>query len=383
MSELPDSVDRCERALAELLGRKYCVLTGTGTSALWFAYSLVNPDRPKVVLPALVCLTPMLAVHYARRVPLFADVLEKDATIDPHVVEKMLKEDNQIGAIVAVHLYGHSADVEALRDICSRHDVLLIEDMAQAIAGKYANGSPFGTIGDCSVVSFGHTKILDVGGGGAFLTDDEVMTNRIRNLRSFLLHPPANKDQLSSMYHRLYYAIWECGKVDPAFLKLFDQFPFLFYALHVHRISDTLASMILEALPLLDSEITHRGQIATLYENGLSGCAHLKFFRPRGHVVPWRFTFRIDGHRRDAVLEEVRSAGYDISSWYPSITEWTPSGRMQGKESFPVANMLEKEVVNLWVSTDYNGERAEAVAEVIRRAISRTSVPTTRCRSLA
>jgi dTDP-4-amino-4,6-dideoxygalactose transaminase len=319
----------------------------------------------------------MLAVHYAQREPLFADVLEKDATIDPFVVEKMLKEDNRIGAIVAVHLYGHSVDVEALRDICSRHDVLLIEDMAQAMGGKYSNGSLFGTIGDCSVVSFGHTKILDVGGGGAFLTDDEVMTNRIRSLCSLLPPPPDNKEQLSSMYHKLYYSIWECGQVEPSFFKLFDHFPFLFHALHVHRISDTLASKILEALPLLDLEITHRGRIAALYESKLRGCAQLKFFRPTGHVVPWRFTFRIDGHLRDVVLEEVRSAGYDISSWYPSITEWTPAGRIQGKESFPVANRLEKEVVNLWVSTDYNEKKAEAVAGVIRRTISRACVPIT------
>lgn len=370
MLDLSKTVESCEKALADLFERKYCILVGTGTSALWIAYSLADRVRPKVLLPAMVCLNPMLAVYYARRTPLFADVLERDATIDPYFVKDMLDKDPKVGAVVAVHLYGHPADMEVLSDICSRHGVLLIEDLAQAMGGKYADGSPFGSLGDFSVVSFGHTKILDVGGGGALLTNDETWAAQARTLAEQLGEPSSEIDQLSSIYRKLFYTIWECGKIDHSFYKMFDFFPSLFKSLHIYRIGEHNTSKILIALNNLDSEISHRKRIAALYEDELKNVDHVDFFNSSGSLVPWRFTFRLNKRIRNNVLKKMRLGGYEVSSWYPSITDWGPSGRMQGRESFPVANELEKEVVNLWVTKDYTEKKALSLIKALKKVLS-------------
>ncbi len=367
------SVENCEDALADLLGRKYCILTGNGTSALWIAYSLVGQKRPKVLLPAMVCLTPMLATHYAGKTPVFADVLERDATLDPHFVETALQDDPGIGAVLAVHLYGHPVAMEVLDDICSKYGVLLIEDLAQAMGGKYANGVPFGAGGDCSVVSFGHTKILDVGGGGAFLTDNQAWARQAYTLAKQLAKPPTEIDKLYLLYRKLFYTVWECGQANPAFYKMFDPFPDLFRVMLLYGITEPIAAAIFNALDELDSEISHRKQIAALYRRELKNIDSIDFFDVSDASVPWRFTFRLAQRFRNDILEEVRLAEYDISSWYPSITDWTPSGRKQGRELFPVANTLEKQVVNLWVTKDYTEQKALSLTTMVKEILSKVS----------
>ena len=370
MQESTTSIEKHEKVLADFFQRRYCVLTGNGTSALWTAYSLASQKRPKILLPAMVCLDPMLAVHYAGKVPVFADVLEQDATIDPNYVKNMLENDPEIGVVVAVHLYGHAADIESLRNICSGHDVLLIEDFAQAMGGRYADGSPFGASGDCSVVSFGHTKILDVGGGGAFLTDDESMAEKARTLNKQLGAPSPKKDDLLFIYRKLFYAIWECGKIDRSFYRVFDLFPSLFKSMHLYRIDKQQALNIINALKKLDSEVAHRKKIAALYAGELINAKNTRQFSPSCLFTPWRYTFRINKAVRNNVLNKVCKYGYDISSWYPNISEWTESGRMQGRDRFPVANALEEEVVNLWVTTDYTEGKAFSLIKGLKRDLS-------------
>jgi len=371
MLGISESISHCEATLARMLGRNHCVLTGTGTSALWIAYSLLEHSRHKILLPAMTCLTPMLAVHYALRTPVFADVRERDATIDPSVVESMLARDSEIGAVLAVHLYGNPADMEALREVTARYGVTLIEDLAQALGGRYGDGSYFGAVGDCAVVSFGHTKILDVGGGGALLTDNVAWATQARAMAKQLGEQPADLDRLSLMYRKLFYSIWESGQVDRACYQMFDLFPTLFRTLHVYRITGTTASKILTALNGLESEVAHRKRIAALYEEALRKLNEVQTFETSDYAVPWRFSFRLAKGIRSAVLTKVRSAGYDVSSWYPSITEWTPSGRMQGRKNFPMANRLEQEVVNFWVSRDYTEEKALSLTKVLKEILAK------------
>lgn len=381
MLESFPSIENCEEALARFFGRKYCVLTGSGTSALQIAYSLTDPQRPKILLPAMVCLTPMLAVHYADRIPVFADVLERDATIDPQLVETILREDPQIGGVVAVHLFGHTADLATLREITLKHGVVLIEDLAQAMGGRYTDGAPFGSFGDCAIVSFGHTKILDVGGGGAFLTDDATWAEHARAMAERFGDPPSRRDEQAAIYRKLFYAIWESGQADSAYYALFDLFPQLFRSLHLYRRDARTASKILGSLDELESELSHRKHIASVYEHELRGLPHVKTFTSGVSTVPWRYTFRIKAEVRDIVINAIRRAGYDISAWYPSITEWTPSGRMQGRDHFPVANMLEEEVINLWVTRDYTEERALEVIKELKLSIEALSNATRKSQS--
>lgn len=369
---MPDIVGLCEKKLCDLIGKKHCILTGRGATALWIAYSLTDPKRRKILLPAMVCLSPMFTVHYANRVPIFSDVRIEDATIDPDHVERLLAKHPDIGAVLAVHLYGHPAMVEELSDICKRRSVMLIEDLAPALGGKDQHGNSFGSSGDISVVSFGHTKILDVGGGGALLTDDDALAEKGRHLAEGLKSVPEANVILADCYQKLYYPVFECGQRCSSFYKLFDFFPDLFKRLYLLATDACQAKTIIDSLPMLEDEILRRQRLANEYRDGLSGVPNITFFSPSESGVTWRFTFRLNKSCRDNLLRGVREAGFDISSWFPSITEWTSTGRLQKKTSFPVANILESEVVNLWVTENYGNGKAKSLFQHIRRILEKS-----------
>lgn len=364
------SIEQCEIFIARLLGRKYCVLTNSGTTALYLAYSLLGNKRPKVLLPALMCANPMWAAHYAGKIPIFSDIAESTATINPDSVGRLLKKDKAIGIVLAVHLYGNPAAMEELKHVCSKYGVSLVEDLAQALGGISDNGVLFGSSGDCAVVSFGYSKIIDVGGGGAFLTDDASIAAAARRLQDRLkMDYDCGVEKLNLFYRKLFYAIWECGQNDTRFYTMFDSFPELFRNLFLRTLSDGIASNILHSLGSLQEEVLWRRKIAKVYTEALRGIPSIKPITS-GAGVPWRFTFRMPPEKRNSLLEGVRAAQYDISSWYPCITQWTLSGRKQGKKIFPIANKLEREVVNLWVGRDYNENRVLLLVKVIKKILA-------------
>jgi dTDP-4-amino-4,6-dideoxygalactose transaminase len=365
---MDSKIRACEERLANMHGRRHCVLTGSGTAALWMAYAAVQEEKPKVLLPSTICLDPVLAVSYAKKVPVFADVRGTDATIDPVAVADAIANDPEIGVVVGVHLFGHSADVEELSQICEARGVLFVEDAAQALGGTLESGKPFGSGGDVAVLSFGHSKILDVGSGGAVLTDDEERCAVIRRHGDTLPCPSPNRSEYSACYRDLYYAIWKCGERDRAFFEFFDLFPDRFKPLHLHRPSEETAAAILDCLSDLPDVVRHRRQCAKLYREVLDGLTGTRFFRNREGDVPWRFSFCV-AERRDRVLESVRAAGFDASRWYPNVSDWTPSGRAQGRERFSVANRIEREIVNLWVAPSYDEDRVLQTAQAVVRAL--------------
>lgn len=348
-----------------MVGRKYCVLTGRGTAALWMAYNLVNPDRPGILLPAIICPSPMYTIQYANRKVYFADVLIEDATIDADQVEQVLNRNPEIGAVVAVHLYGHPAAMSRLSQICKSHGVLLIEDLAQALGGRDAEGRCFGSMGDVSVVSFGHTKILDFGSGGALLTDDKGLFGKAKTMAESLEPPPSELSTLSECYRKLYYTVVECSQHDRAFYKVFHLFPELFRPLYLYNIGAGQAQKIHDGLDLLEEEVVIRKNTAERYRKSLEGIPGIRFFSPSGPGVPWRFSFCVNRNIRNHLLDEVRKKGFDISSWYPSIVEWTSTCQMDDGDEFPVAESIEKEVINLWVTSEYDPTRADALSEFI------------------
>ena len=362
-------IHECEGALAGFFGKRYCIWTGNGTSALALCYSLTAVDKPKILVPALMCMHPMIAVTYAVKTPVFCDVLEDNGTIDPDLVDNLLSQDRDIGAVLAVHLFGNAAEMTRLLTICAKHSVLLIEDLAQAFGGRFPDGSLFGTRGDLSVVSFGYSKILDTGDGGAVLTDDKSAADALRCAQDKLPPRAGNVAELALGYKNLYYQIVSLGSSIPQSFELFDLFPELFRQLFLYRSTGEAAQVLTKRLAELDLEIHHRRTIADIYTNELAGIPGLQLFRGFSGI-PWRFSFRLNPSVRQDLLRRIRLEGFDASSWYPCLTDWCASGRSQGSDLFPVANQLGREVVNLWVDRTYNVRRAENLARFIKKALS-------------
>lgn len=171
-----------EREFADYHGARHCVATSSGTTAIHTALiALGIGEGDEVIVPAHTFIASATPVLHQRAHPVFADVDEATFCIDPESVRERITDKTK--AIVAVHLNGHPADLDALLDIARPRGIAVIEDAAQAHGAKY-KGRMVGTIGDAGCFSFWEDKIITTGGeGGAIIASDVALVERMRRIR--------------------------------------------------------------------------------------------------------------------------------------------------------------------------------------------------------
>lgn len=179
---LGPAVERFEAAFADYIGTRYCVGLNNGTTALHMALIAcgVKPGDEVITTPH-TWISTSWAISYVGAKPVFVDIDAKTYALDAALVEKAITDKTK--AVLPVHLYGQAADVERLRDVCEAHNLALIEDAAQA-HGAVIAGRKVGTFGRAGCFSFYPGKNLGAcGEGGAVVTDDPEVAERIRRLR--------------------------------------------------------------------------------------------------------------------------------------------------------------------------------------------------------
>jgi dTDP-4-amino-4,6-dideoxygalactose transaminase len=180
---LGPEVEAFEQAFAAYLSVNHVVGVANGTDALQLAL-LAQDIQPgdEVICPALTAAPTALAILAAGAYPVFADVDPQTYTLDPQHLAACLSERTR--AIMPVHLYGLAADLTAITEFAAAHDLVVIEDAAQAHGARFQD-QPLGTIGALGCFSFYPTKNMGaLGDGGAVATDDDGLADSLRQLRN-------------------------------------------------------------------------------------------------------------------------------------------------------------------------------------------------------
>ncbi|WP_456434836.1 DegT/DnrJ/EryC1/StrS family aminotransferase [Methanopyrus sp.] len=183
-------VEEFERELAKFVGCEHCIATSSGTTALQLALESagLGPGDLAIVPSFTFIATANAALHVGAHVA-FVDIDLETYCMDPYSLEEVVKllKDRVLRprtvAVVPVHLYGHPADMDPILEIAEEHDLIVIEDTAQAHGAEY-KGKRTGSLGDAACFSFYPTKNMTTGEGGAITTDDEELAERARMLRS-------------------------------------------------------------------------------------------------------------------------------------------------------------------------------------------------------
>lgn len=337
----------CGLKVAESCQRKYGLLLGSGTTALYLAFSMLPPGRRKVIVPAIACTHVLFAVLYADCTPVFADISKDSGLIDEEEVRVAFARDPTIGAVLVVHTYGHVADLQGIARHATACGALVIEDAAQAHGGVYASGRPLGALGDLSLISFGHTKILDVGGGGVLMTDCRHMYEACVKLAAELPLPPIDLEARFENYRASYYLLWGARATDSSALRRIGQLHLQFRDTFLHQATSETAIRIIAALPSLPAQVEARVETAAIYTSLLAGLPPVRLCKTEAGAVPWRFVFRVPASHRDALVSSLRSARVDVSCWYPSLAQFWDSH--EPRSILPNAEAFEREVLNLWV----------------------------------
>lgn len=243
VSSAGPAVTAFEREVAKIAATDYCVATTNGSAALHLALVVagVTPGDA-VVVPDFTFAATANAVMLAGARPYFVDIDPASWTIDPALVEKVLSEGDDIAAVIAVDVLGHTADIDALQPICAERGVPLIEDAAGAIGASYRN-RPAGGLGDVGMFSFNGNKAVTTGGGGALVTNRQDWAARARRL--------STQSRVGAAYR-------------------YDEAAFNY------RMPNINAALGLAQLERLDAMLADRRRIAAWYDAGLAGLEGLE-----------------------------------------------------------------------------------------------------------
>lgn len=324
-------VEAFETEFAAWLGTAWSVGVGNGTDALHVAYRALGiGPGDEVILPSLTATATGTAVVQCGATPVFADVDPVYRTIDPAHVATLVTPRTR--AIVAVHLYGQPADLDALQAIATRHGVPLIEDCAQAHGAQY-HGRRVGTFGALSCFSFYPTKNLGaLGDGGAVAGNDRALRERVRLLREY---------GWSERYHSTHEG-WNTrlDEMQAAFLRVF--------------------------LTSLDAENARRRALAARYATVLTGSA----FAPppeRAASAAVYHLYVVESEARAAHMAQLREAGVGTMVHYPlgihqqrAFAAWAP------KAGLPVTERLTSRVLSLPMYPQLSEAAVDSVGMAVR-----------------
>jgi dTDP-4-amino-4,6-dideoxygalactose transaminase len=329
-------VEAFERAFAGYCTVGHAVGVGNGLDALTIALQARGIGRGDTVLvPANTFIASALAVSRAGAEPIFVDVEEDTGNINPQAAAAAVRPSAR--AIIAVHLYGHPADMEPLRALANRHSLFLLEDAAQAHGARY-RGRPCGSLGDAAGFSFYPTKNLGaLGDAGALTSNDPELVRRVRVLANY---GSEQKD------HHAFKGV--NSRLDPL-----------------------QAAVLAVKLRHLDSWNERRRALAARYAAGLGDIGGLILPVVRPWAVPaWHvFCVRAPGGRRDKLRRHLAASGIGTSLHYPTPIHLQPAYRELGLApgGFPVAERLAEEIVSLPIDPSHSEAEIDRVIDSIRK----------------
>jgi len=184
IAPLGPHVDAFETEFAHCVGAAHAVALSSGTAALHLALRLLGVSAgDEVLCSTLTFVASANPIVYEGGTPVFLDCERESWNLDPNVLADALKArpGKKPKALVLAHLYGQSANLDPIAELCERHGVPLIEDAAEALGATY-HGKPVGTRGFAGVFSFNGNKIITTSGGGMLVTEDGDLARRARFL---------------------------------------------------------------------------------------------------------------------------------------------------------------------------------------------------------
>jgi dTDP-4-amino-4,6-dideoxygalactose transaminase len=325
-------VDRFEKALAASIGTPAAAGLGCGTDALIFALQAAGVSRgDEVIVPSHTAGPSVAAIHALSATPVFVDVHYDTACLDTTLVAAAIGSKTK--AILAVHLYGHPAELDDLARQAAAQGIALIEDCAQAQGATFRD-RPVGCIGTFGCFSFYPTKNLGALGDGGAVTGSSAGVDRVRQLRTY-------------------------GWTTPQYSEL----PFG----RCSRLDELQAAYLNVRLPGLAQDVDARRRIAKSYADLLGGLpVELPVERPDCRHAYHLYVIKTD--RRDALKQHLAKAAIMSGIHYPFPTHLQPglaaNTRVAG--SLPVTLRLQARILSLPMFATMSDAEIERVADGIR-----------------
>ncbi|ECQ0732369.1 aminotransferase LegC [Campylobacter coli] len=332
VSSVGEFVTRFEEALKEKTKARFVIATNTGTAALHIALLANGIDENcEVITQSISFVATANAIAYTGAKPVFLDIDENTLSLSPKALEHFLENETYqkdnlsynktthklIKACVIMHTFGLSAHIKAIKELCEKYHILLIEDAAEALGSTYENKA-LGTFGKCGILSFNGNKIITGGCGGAILSDDENLAKLARHLSTTAKIPhPYEYDHDRIAYN--------------------------------YRLCNINAAILLAGLENLELFLENKRELAKIYKDFFKNHDKCKFIDEKSNEKSnfWLNTLLFkDENLRNIFLEECLKNNIFVRPVWKSLPSLKAFQNCQSNELINTKK-LEKRLINL------------------------------------
>lgn len=281
IAHLGPNVDAFERELAERVGVKAALAVSSGTAAIHLALKAVGVEQGDIVFcQDLTFAATANPIRYQGATPVFIDS-NHTWNMCPAALKKAFEKYEKLGqrpkVVIVVHLYGLSADLDPILEICRKYEIPLIEDAAESLGSCY-KGKATGTIGDLGIYSFNGNKIITTSGGGMLVSNDEEKIEKARYWATQAREPVLHYEHRDLGYN--------------------------------YRLSNVLAGIGRGQLRVLDERIAKKKYIFDYYKEHLSGLEGLEMMPVQDYDEPnyWLSCILLNGNVKPTNIIEALEA---------------------------------------------------------------------------
>ncbi len=333
--------------LAQYLGVKHVIPCANGTDALQISLMALGlQPGDEVITPSYTYIATVEVVALLRLKPVFVDVHPDTFNMDVESVKKAITPKTK--AIIPVHLYGQSVDMEPLLALAKEHNIPVVEDNAQAIGGYYtfADGTKKmnGSMGVIGCTSFFPSKNLGCyGDGGAIFTSDDALAEKLRMI--------ANHGQKVRYYHEMVGCNSRLDSIQAAILRI--------------------------KLGKLDEYCAARRAVADHYDNAFKANPNIitPFRAANSYHVFHQYTLQLKNVNRDKVQELLAEKEIPSMIYYPvpSHKQNMLKAFAENQQELPVTDMLTDCVISLPIHTEFTQEELEYVSSNFLEVVAKLS----------
>lgn len=334
---LGKAVETFEEDFASYIGTKYCIGVGNGLEALHLilrAYGIGDGDE--VIVPSNTYIATWLAITYIGATPVPVEPDPSTYNLDPDRIESAITGATR--AILPVHLYGQSAEMDPIIEIAERHSLVVIEDAAQAQGAAYLDRK-CGNLGHAAGFSFYPGKNLGaLGDAGAVTTNDDALASKVLALRNYGSQKKYHNEVLG-----------------------FNS-----------RLDELQAAFLSVKLPYLDGWNAHRREIASFYSEQLSKIPSLTIPFVPDRATPIWHIYPLCTEKRDQLQAFLKHNGVETLIHYPIPPHLSKAYAFMGysEGDFPIAERIAKTELSLPIGPDLTLEMAEYVVQKIQECFS-------------
>jgi UDP-4-amino-4,6-dideoxy-N-acetyl-beta-L-altrosamine transaminase len=336
-------IEEFEKAICGYIGCRYAVAVNSGTSALDIAVQSLNiPEDSEIITTPFTFVATSNAILYNKCKPVFADITEDTRNIDPEEIRKRITDKTR--AIIYVDYAGQPCDIKEIKEIAEEHDLYLIEDACHALGAEY-DGGKIGNFADLTVFSFHPVKHITTGEGGAVVTKNEELCERLKMLRNHGI----DKDTEERYGKDAGYAY------D---MKMLGR---------NYRITDFQCALGISQLKKMNKFIERRQEIVDIYNEAFDGVEQIitpyvkKNVRHAWHI----YTLLLNKTKRDDFYKKMRGRDIGVNVHYIPIYHFSyykENFNFEHKD-FPTTESVFSDIITLPLFPKMTREEADYVIE--------------------